>query len=55
MNVKKLSIILATSLGLVAAPLLEAKVDKKTAAKLGTTLTPIGAEKAGNKAGTIPA
>ena len=55
MNVKKLSIPLAISLGLMAAPLLEAKVDEKTAAKLGTTLTPLGAEKAGNKAGTIPA
>ena len=55
MNVIKLSIPLVISLGLLATPLLEAKVDAKTAAKLGTTLTPIGAEKAGNKAGTIPA
>lgn len=32
-----------------------AKVTEDEAAKLGTTLTPMGAEKAGNKAGTIPA
>ncbi len=32
-----------------------AKVSAEEAAKLGTTLTPMGAEKAGNKAGTIPA
>lgn len=31
-----------------------AKVSAEEAAKLGTTLTPIGAEKAGNKEGTIP-
>jgi hypothetical protein len=35
------------------APVL-AKVPAEEAAKLGTTLTPIGAEKAGNKEGTIP-
>jgi hypothetical protein len=32
-----------------------AKVPPEEAAKLGDTLTPIGAEKAGNAAGTIPA
>ncbi len=32
-----------------------AKVSADEAAKLGTTLTPMGAERAGNKAGTIPA
>src|SRR5690606_31252773 len=31
-----------------------AAVSPEEAAKLGTTLTPIGAEKAGNAAGTIP-
>ncbi len=41
-----------------AAPssgLAHAAVTAEEAKKLGTTLTPIGAEKAGNKAGTIPA
>ena len=32
-----------------------AAVSESEAAKLGTTLTPMGAEKAGNAAGTIPA
>src|SRR3546814_16620975 len=32
-----------------------AKVSAQEAAELGKTLTPIGAEKAGNKEGTIPA
>ena len=32
-----------------------AELSAADAAKLGTTLTPVGAEKAGNAAGTIPA
>jgi hypothetical protein len=40
---------------LLAAPLALAKVSPEEAAKLGNVLTPIGAERAGNKAGTIPA
>jgi hypothetical protein len=39
---------------LVAAHPASAKVTAAEAAKIGTTLTPIGAEKAGNKEGTIP-
>lgn len=39
---------------LIAAPAM-AKVDAAEAAKLGNELTPTGAEKAGNAAGTIPA
>jgi len=39
----------------VAASGAMAKVSPQEAAKLGKELTPIGAEKAGNKAGTIPA
>jgi len=39
---------------LVATPAM-AKVDAAEAAKLGNELTPVGAEKAGNAAGTIPA
>ena len=44
-------------LGLMAAftGVAQAKVSADEAAKLGTTLTPMGAEQAGNKAGTIPA
>ena len=48
-----------TSLGLAGILLLSnlsvAAVSEKEAARLGKELTPIGAEKAGNKAGTIPA
>jgi len=40
---------------LLAPGLALAKVGADEAAKLGATLTPIGAEKAGNAAGTIPA
>ncbi len=51
---KTLSLVLsALALSLVATQAL-AKVDAAEAAKLGTTLTPIGAEKAANKDGTIP-
>jgi hypothetical protein len=41
-------------LALLAALPAQAKVSAEEAARLGTTLTPIGAEKAGNKEGTIP-
>ena len=44
---------LAAALSLAAIPA-AAKVDAAEAAKIGTTLTPVGAEKAANKAGTIP-
>ena len=44
----------ALALSLVATHA-AAKVDAAEAAKLGTTLTPVGAEKAGNKDGSIPA
>jgi Protein of unknown function (DUF1329) len=51
---KKLSMALgALALGL-AAQQAAAKVDATEAAKLGTTLTPVGAEKAANKDGSIP-
>lgn len=40
---------------LLAAGSASAEVSAEEAAKLGTTLTPIGAERAGNAAGTIPA
>src|SRR5688572_33447349 len=39
----------------LATGVAQAKVTAEEAAKLGTSLTPIGAEKAGNAAGTIPA
>lgn len=40
---------------LLAAPLLQAQVSADQVARLGADLTPMGAEKAGNAAGTIPA
>src|SRR3954470_3074395 len=40
--------------GAFAAPAV-AELSAADVAKLGTTLTPVGAEKAGNAAGTIPA
>ncbi|MBD2836676.1 DUF1329 domain-containing protein [Pseudomonas sp. JM0905a] len=52
---KKLSLIsAAVALALSASSAL-ASVSAQDAAKLGTSLTPFGAEKAGNAAGTIPA
>jgi len=44
----------ALALGLWAANLMAA-VSPEEAAKLGTSLTPLGAEKAGNASGSIPA
>ncbi|MDX9788003.1 MAG: DUF1329 domain-containing protein [Desulfobacterales bacterium] len=43
------------SFWLITAPVVMAKVTAEEAAALGTTLTPFGAERAGNAAGTIPA
>lgn len=51
---KQLLFLGALVLGL-AAQQAAAKVDATEAAKLGKELTPVGAEKAGNKEGTIPA
>ncbi|MGQ0620968.1 MAG: DUF1329 domain-containing protein [Panacagrimonas sp.] len=45
----------AVSVLLLTVPLALAKVAPDEAARLGAELTPIGAEKAGNKDGTIPA
>lgn len=52
MNQRPMLLVLAAVL---AAPAATAKVGADKAALLGTTLTPVGAEEAGNKAGTIPA
>ena len=46
---------LLTAIALLAAPALHAQVSADQAARLGQDLTPMGAEKAGNAAGTIPA
>ncbi len=55
MKKMKLALVLSVALvGLVAQPILAA-VTPDEAAKLKTELTPFGAEKAGNKEGTIPA
>lgn len=46
--------LLGTAALLIASVPTQAAVPPEEAARLGTTLTPIGAEKAGNAAGTIP-
>ena len=51
---KKKNIGIVCTLLLAVAQPASAKVTAAEAAKIGTTLTPIGAEKAGNKEGTIP-
>ena len=52
---KKLVIYSAISILTVAASTAIAKVSEEEAARLGQDLTPVGAEKAGNADGTIPA
>ncbi|WP_166365739.1 DUF1329 domain-containing protein [Pseudomonas akapageensis] len=47
--------LLATTLALAVASAAHAAVSPDQAARLGTTLTPVGAEKAGNADGSIPA
>ena len=47
--------IIALVLGVFASIPAQSAVDKTTAEQLGKNLTPLGAEKAGNRAGTIPA
>ena len=52
---KKIGFIAAAlTVALSAAPV-QAKVSSADAAKLGTELTPLGGEKAGNADGSIPA
>ena len=56
MNVKRLTMLAAATLGaLTISAGAYAQLAAGDLAKLGTTLTPMGAEKAGNAAGTIPA
>ena len=45
----------ALAAGTLAIPLAEARVAAEQAAQLGTTLTPLGATRAGNADGSIPA
>ena len=47
--------VLAASLAMVLAAQVQAAVSTQEAAKLGTSLTLVGAEKAGNADGSIPA
>jgi hypothetical protein len=47
--------VLAASLAMVLAAQVQAAVSTQDAAKLGTSLTLVGAEKAGNADGSIPA
>jgi len=52
---KKTALVVSTSALVLAAGLAQAAVSADKAAQLGGKLTPVGAEKAGNAAGTIPA
>ncbi len=52
---KKLTILASAVIMALAAPVVMAKVSEADAAKLGNELTPLGAEKAGNADGSIPA
>ena len=56
MNVKRLTMLASATLGAITISVgAFAELAASDVAKLGTTLTPMGAEKAGNAAGTIPA
>ncbi len=55
MTFKSTALILSSAMGLSFSLQLMAAVSETEAAKLGNSLTPIGAEMAGNTAGTIPA
>jgi hypothetical protein len=55
MKAKQLALYLSASLSALAISTAHAQMAAADLAKLGTTLTPMGAEKAGNAAGTIPA
>jgi Protein of unknown function (DUF1329) len=56
MKLKRLTMLMSATLGvLVLSTGAHAQLAAADLAKLGTTLTPMGAEKAGNAAGTIPA
>lgn len=46
--------LLTLTCAVLTAPVVQAAVSADEAAKLKTTLTPLGAERAGNKDGTIP-
>ena len=52
---KKTALALVVGTAVLAIGAAQAKVSADKAAQLGTTLTPLGGEKAGNAAGTIPA
>ena len=56
MKLKRLTMLMSATLGvLVLSTGAHAQLAAGDLAKLGTTLTPLGAEKAANAAGTIPA
>mgnify|MGYP006168820587 CR=1 FL=1 len=52
---RKHGLALLAGAAVLATGMAQAKVSAQDAAKLGQSLTPVGAEKAGNAAGTIPA
>ena len=53
--IKKTALASFASAAILTATVAQANVSADKAAQLGTTLTPMGSEKAGNAAGTIPA
>lgn len=55
MNIRKLAAVAALSLVCAPFGLAVAAVSAQEAVRLGSELTPLGGEKAGNAAGTIPA
>ena len=55
MNKNKILSFLASAVLIASSYQLQAAVSEKEASRLGKDLTPIGAERAGSKAGTIPA
>jgi uncharacterized protein DUF1329 len=54
MRAKRIGRRIALALSVIAAATASAAVTEQEAAKLGKELTPVGAERAGNKEGTIP-
>ena len=53
--IKQAALTAMVGAAVLATGMAQAKVSASEAAKLGTSLTPVGGEKAGNAAGTIPA
>src|SRR5512137_1558418 len=55
MKLAKFAAVAALVVALIPVPAAQAAISAQEAARLGADLTPLGGEKAGNAAGTIPA